>query len=425
MTDTYTSLAVAASGVSSAPDYYANTTASKSITVSDPSVIGTGGFTITAVAGTLSSAQTVATFTDPGGAEALTDYSASINWGDGTTASAGTITGPNGSGVFTVTGAHLFSTANTYNVTVTISHDVSTPTVVNDTADVTNATSTVTGVTTTTANGTYGVGKTISIQVGFSAAETVTGLPQLALNSGGTATYSSGSGTNSLTFTYLVGAGDSSAHLDYSSTTALSLNGGTIDGPSSVPASLTLPSPGATGSLSANSNIVIDTVAPTVVSYSLDFGTGLSYNLIGSARYDVPWTITGITAVFSKPIASADLNSLTGVTTTAISGLGTKTVTWTISPILIGTFSTSLLGTGADAVTDAAGNTLYAGTGFSQNFKVLYGDFNGDGVVSSADMTAIQTATVTGYNIFADLNGDGTVDINDVKIARSRIGTSV
>ena len=76
---------------------------------------------------------------------------------------------------------------------------------------------------------------------------------------------------------------------------------------------LTLPSPGATGSLSANSNIVIDTVAPTVVSYNVLFGTdGLSYNLIGSARYDLPWTITGIKVVFSKPIASADLNSLTG-----------------------------------------------------------------------------------------------------------------
>ena len=121
-TDTYTNLAVAASGVSSAPDYYANTTASKSITVSDPSVIGTGGFTITAVAGTLSSAQTVATFTDPGGAEALTDYSASINWGDGNGMTTAPSPARNGSGVYHRHGRVYFSAAGIHtNVTVTIS----------------------------------------------------------------------------------------------------------------------------------------------------------------------------------------------------------------------------------------------------------------------------------------------------------------
>ena len=52
-------------------------------------------------------------------------------------------------------------------------------------------------------------------------AVTVTGTPQLALNSGGTASYSSGSGTGALTFTYTVAAGQNSAHLDYTSSSAL------------------------------------------------------------------------------------------------------------------------------------------------------------------------------------------------------------
>jgi len=79
------------------------------VTVSDPAVTPTGGFNFVAVEGQPSATQTVATFIDPGGAEVLADYSASINWGDGTT-SAGTISGPDASGVFTVTGSHTYAT---------------------------------------------------------------------------------------------------------------------------------------------------------------------------------------------------------------------------------------------------------------------------------------------------------------------------
>jgi hypothetical protein len=60
-------------------------TATSTANVSDPALVGTGGFTISAVAGIVSTPQTVATFTDPGGAEALRHYGATIDWGDGTT----------------------------------------------------------------------------------------------------------------------------------------------------------------------------------------------------------------------------------------------------------------------------------------------------------------------------------------------------
>ena len=40
---------------------------------------------------------------------------------------------------------------------------------------------------------------------------TVTGTPTLTLNDGGTATYTSGSGTNALTFSYTVAAGQNTA----------------------------------------------------------------------------------------------------------------------------------------------------------------------------------------------------------------------
>jgi hypothetical protein len=113
-----------------------------------------------------------------------------------------------------------------------------------------------TNVTSSTANGIYPAGSTISIQVSFMGPVTVKGAPQLALNSGGTANYVSGSGTVTLSFAYIVGASDISTHLDYTSAGALTLNGGTIS------ANLTLAAPGAAGSLGANSNIVIGAAPP-------------------------------------------------------------------------------------------------------------------------------------------------------------------
>jgi YD repeat-containing protein len=134
------------------------------------------------------------------------------------------------------------------------------------------STATVTNVTSSTANGTYGAGFPISIQVTFNAAVTVTGTPQLALNSGGTANYSSGSGSATLTFTYTVGASDSSAKLDCASEAALTLNGGSIN------ASLTLPALGTAGSLGANKSIVIGAAPPaTFFTGEVSLGSSVYY----------------------------------------------------------------------------------------------------------------------------------------------------
>jgi hypothetical protein len=61
------------------------------VNVSPPNVVAMGGFPFSAVEGAASAAQTVATFTDPGGAGSLADYSASITWGDASAATAGRI----------------------------------------------------------------------------------------------------------------------------------------------------------------------------------------------------------------------------------------------------------------------------------------------------------------------------------------------
>jgi fibronectin-binding autotransporter adhesin len=80
----------------------------------------------------------------------------------------------------------------------------------------------------------------------------VTGTPQLTLETGTvdrSVDYVSGSGTDTLVFNYTVQAGDTASDLDYLSSNALALNGGTLRDAAANDAVLTLPAPGATGSL--------------------------------------------------------------------------------------------------------------------------------------------------------------------------------
>ena len=67
----------------------------------------------------------------------------------------------------------------------------------------------VAGVTASPSTGIEVAGNTITFTLKMSEAVTVTGTPTLTLNDGGTATYSGGSGSNGLTFSYTVAATDS------------------------------------------------------------------------------------------------------------------------------------------------------------------------------------------------------------------------
>ena len=129
----------------------------------------------------------------------------------------------------------------------------------------------VTDVRSTVPDGVYQDGAIIPIVVTFGTQVVVTGTPALDLNAGSPATafYTGGSGTNFLTFTYVVGPGDYTPDLDYTSIAALSLFGGTIrDQATNAPAILALPTPGAAGSLGFNNDIVVDAVTPALVVVS-------------------------------------------------------------------------------------------------------------------------------------------------------------
>lgn len=120
------------------------------------------------------------------------------------------------------------------------------------------------------ADGTYGIGDVINIDVVFDQPVLVGGTPKLLLETGNNdqfAYYSSGSGTNNLTFSYTVQAGDISADLEYKSTNALILDTGVSIASAALgnPAILTLPSVGGADGISGQSDIVIfGMAAPTI-----------------------------------------------------------------------------------------------------------------------------------------------------------------
>jgi len=223
------------------------------------------------------------------------------------------------------TAASLLTDSSGLNKTVTnlnsVIHSTSSPTW-------TIPTPSVSGVDSSTPNGSYKAGSVIGIQVNFTTAVNVTGTPQLILRIGATdrnVNYASGSGTTALTFSYTVQAGDTSADLDYASTSALTLNGGTIRNSSAVNAILTLPSPAAIGSLAANKAIVIDTTVPTVLNVNSSTGNA-SYG-VGSA-ISIQVNFSEVVNVTGTPQLKLETGA-TDRTISYVSGTGTTSITFT------------------------------------------------------------------------------------------------
>jgi hypothetical protein len=201
-----------------------------------------------------------------------------------------------------------------------------------ETTSATNATPpTVTNVTASNANGTYGIGSVISVQITFSEPITVTGSPQISLSTGTPATtaasYASGSGGSTLTFSYSVSSGNSSADLDYSSTSALALNGGTIKSSTGTNATLTLVSPGAAGSLGANKAIVINGTAPGVTNVTASTANG-TYVAGQTVSVQVVFG-TVVNVAGGTPTLTLSTGSPATTAINYVSGSGTNTLTFT------------------------------------------------------------------------------------------------
>ena len=121
----------------------------------------------------------------------------------------------------------------------------------------------------TAGSGDLDAGKIVTLTLNMSEAVTVNtsgGTPTLTLNDGGTATYTGGSGTNALTFSYTVAAGQNTSDL---AVTAVNANGATITDGAGNAANLTGAVTNPAGTLQ------IDTTTPTVSSV-VTSGTGIT-----------------------------------------------------------------------------------------------------------------------------------------------------
>ncbi|MBI5945014.1 MAG: lamin tail domain-containing protein [Chloroflexi bacterium] len=209
----------------------------------------------------------------------------------------------------------------------------------------------------------------IPITVTFSNNVDVTGAPQLLLETGTTdrsAVYASGSGTNTLTFNYTVQTNDVSSDLDYVSTTSLSLNGGTIIGAVGN-ANLTLPSPGTTGSLGANRNIIIDNqIIPSTISFKRQDPLSINTN-----ANSIIFRVTFSEAVLNVDAADFTISGASG--TIAVAPVNTSTYDVTISngnlANLNGNVGLNLSGT--QNITDAVLNSLPATEPATDEFYTL------------------------------------------------------
>jgi Ca2+-binding RTX toxin-like protein len=287
----------------------------------------------------------------------------------------------------------------------------------------------VTSVNVTNPDALYKEGDVIYVTVTFDQAVTVAGgIPSLMLETGSTdrlATYVSGDGTGTLTFSYTVQAGDLSADLDYQSTGALALNGGTIRSATNLDAVLTLPATGGAYSIAGQHGIMVDGVAPTVGSVSvpadgtyvasqnLDFTVNLSEAVIVDTTGGTPrLAITigsgtvyanyisgsGTGALLFRLTVSAGQQDLDGIQINAIdrnggtlrdaagnSAVMTLNSVGSTVGVLVNTATLDITGTFEAAANGSSAGTLTAAGGSSYTFSLVSGTGDDDNANFSID----------------------------------------
>ena len=120
------------------------TTESYKLTVADAPLTATG-VNVSATEGIITGPVEVASFTDANPNAPLSDFTATINWGDGTTATAGTVVALAGGG-FAVDGTHTYAEEGTDPISVTVNDVGGSTASATSTATVADAPLTATGV---------------------------------------------------------------------------------------------------------------------------------------------------------------------------------------------------------------------------------------------------------------------------------------
>ena len=306
----------------SSGDFNAGNTITLTLNMSGNVTVNTSGGTPTL---TLNDGGT-ATYTGGSGTSALT-FSYTVGAGQNTAALAATAVNLNGATITDGSGnAAIVSLTGLAQAGPQI--DATTPT--------------FTAIAESPSSGDLNAGKTVTYSLTTSEAVTVNtsgGSPTISLNDGGTATYVSGSGTNALTFSYTVLAGQNTPDLMVS---AVTLNGATMaDGGGNV-ANLSL-----TGLTQGSPQI--DTTPPIITSASAPAGD-----------YNAGQTLT-LTLNLSEPVNVTGTPTLSlndGGTATYVSGSGSSSLTFSYT-VGAGQNTGALALTGVTGtITDLAGNAL-------------------------------------------------------------------
>ena len=215
---------------------------------------------------------------------------------------------------------------------------------------------TISSIADSPSSGDFNAGKVITLTLGMSEAVTVAGgTPTLTLNDGGTATYTSGSGTNALTFSYTVAAGQNTPDL---TVTAVNLNSATVTDGAGNAANLSL-------SGLTQGSPQIDTTTPTVSSL---------VDSPSSGDLDAGKTVTltlNLTEAVTVAGGSPTLTLNDGGTATYVSGSGTSALTFSYT-VAAGQNTAGLTATAVNlnsaTVVDGAGNAANLSlSGLTQN----------------------------------------------------------
>jgi len=240
---------------------------------------------------------------------------------------------------------------------------------------------TVTAVAASSASSDIGVGQVVTLMATFSDAVTVSGgTPTLTLNDGETASYTGGSGTDTLTFGYTVLPGDNTAQL---AVTGSDLAGATILDGAGNPADLA-------GAIGVPTDAPrIDTTTPTVTAVA-----------VSSASSDIGvGQVVTLTATFNDIVTvSGGMPTLTlndGETAGYAGGSGTDTLTFDYT-VLPGDNTPQLAVTGSDL----AGATILDGAGNAADLAGVVGDPAG---APQIDTTAPTVTAVAASSASSDI----------------------
>jgi hypothetical protein len=247
---------------------------------------------ISAVQGVAATVQ-VATFFDYDNSKTAASFTASINWGDGTAPSAGTVTA-NGSGGFNVTGTHTYATPGTFNVDIQVADS-------NNNFATTRSPATVKAATTTAVTSSVNPSD-FSQSVTFTAtvtsgAGTPTGSVQFKDNGTnlGTAVTLNGSGVATVS-TSSLSVGSHTITAEYAGAANFGASTGTLTGGQVVRPVPTLSindvstTEGDAGTKSLNFTVALS--APSNLMVTVDFATADSSATVGTDYAETTGTLT-------------------------------------------------------------------------------------------------------------------------------------